>query len=55
MNGISAESRVVNIVPTWQIWLFIADGIIGVGGVAGLFFIGSGMYKSIKKNKKATV
>ena len=48
MNGISADTRIETITPTWQYWLYALDAVIGLLAVVGFY----GIYRRCKKNKQ---
>lgn len=39
MNGISSTSVIKSVLPTWQIWMIIADVAVGLLALAALFFL----------------
>ncbi len=39
MNGISSSAEVVHTLPLWQIWLIIADIVLGILAVGGAVLI----------------
>jgi beta-glucosidase len=53
MNGISASSKVVKIMPSWQKWLITADVLIGVCALLGAGYITFRLVKPPKKKEKA--
>ncbi len=38
MNGVSAKTKIVPIMPSWEIWLIVLDSVVGVGVLTGVFF-----------------
>ena len=55
MNGIGADTRVVTIMPTWQIWLIVIDVVAGVlilGGAATAFVFYMKKNVLVNKNNK---
>lgn len=54
MNGISASSKVIKIMPTWQRWLVVIDVVIGVAAACGIAVI---TYKLVmaKKGKSGKI
>ena len=49
MNGISADTRIEAITPTWQYWLYALDAVVVLLAIAGFY----GIYRRCKKNKQA--
>ena len=48
MNGISSDTRIEAITPTWQYWLYALDAVVVLLAIAGFY----GIYRRCKKNQK---
>lgn len=51
MNGVAPNSRIIAVMPLWQIWLIILDVVVGLAAVVGIFFITRSLLKSKKQVK----
>ena len=51
MNGLTASSRVVPVMPPWQIILITVDVVLGVAAVAGIVCITRGLVKMKKEGE----
>ena len=51
MNNIGASTRVVPVMPPWQIALFVADAVLGVIVAVGAVFLVRGIYKAWREER----
>ncbi|MTR07196.1 glycosyl hydrolase, partial [Pseudoflavonifractor sp. BIOML-A15] len=49
MNGVSTSTRIVSVLPTWQIWLILFDCLMGAAIIAG----GAGIFLRCRKSRSA--
>lgn len=49
MNGVTTETRIVSVLPTWQIWLIIFDCVMAAAIIAGAV----GIFRRCKKTRAA--
>lgn len=55
MNGIGANTRVVPVMPAWQVWLIVIDVVAGVlilGGAAAAFAFYMKKHVLVEKKKE---
>ena len=51
MNNIGATTRVVPVMPPWQIILVVADVVLGIGAVVGGFYLCRGICKARREEQ----
>lgn len=55
MNGLSASTRVIQIMPAWQITLIVVDCVLAAAAVTGIVCIVRWLVRDAKQNQKEAV